>query len=132
MLRLVTQLYRAYHCKTCNDTKMAKTLAEVSRTLKNEYSELSDSGGWRAVGSRHGISGGMAYRIVVDGYNPRSPTVRAKLGLPSIVPTPACPNCGQVHVAKRCPHLRRDKRDLWSMSKTEILKALGDRYEIKA
>lgn len=58
---------------------------------------------WRAVGAKMGITGGMAYRLANEpGYEPKSPHYRHVLGLPALIPAPACMKCGQVHVTKRC------------------------------
>lgn len=40
------------------------------------------TGSWEATGAFLGVSGGLAYRIAVDGYEPRSVEARSKLGLP--------------------------------------------------
>lgn len=43
------------------------------------------------------------------GVFPKSPVKRAAMGLSSLIPAPACPHCGIVHVSKRCPERRRWK-----------------------
>ena len=48
------------------------------------YEELQHEGGWRAVGEALGVSGGMAYKVAREGYQPRDPEIRAKLGLPAL------------------------------------------------
>ena len=66
---------------------------------------LSDYAGlmtWEKVGTKYGVSGGMAFRVAVHGYEPRKPETRRKLGLPIYMPAPVCPKCGGVHVTKRC------------------------------
>jgi len=40
---------------------------------------------WRAVGLELEISGAMAWRVANQGYEPKDPEIRAKLGLPQIV-----------------------------------------------
>ena len=57
---------------------------------------------WRATAKFFGISGGMAWRIGVTGYEPKETKIRTKLQLPSLVPAPVCLKCGQVHVTKKC------------------------------
>ncbi len=39
-------------------------------------------GSWRKVGAEIGVTGAMAYRVAKEGYQPKSPEIRAKLGLP--------------------------------------------------
>ncbi len=62
------------------------------------------------MGAAFGISGGMAYRMVNEGYEPKDPHIRVKLGLPAMVPAPACPVCGEVHVSSRCPMQAAERR----------------------
>ena len=57
---------------------------------------------WRQIGAQYGITGGMAFRIATQGYEPKSPIIRTRLGLPSMVEVSACPKCGGVHVKLRC------------------------------
>jgi hypothetical protein len=40
------------------------------------------TGSWEATGAFLGVSGGLAYRIAVDGYEPRSIEARSRVGLP--------------------------------------------------
>jgi len=61
--------------KACNATR-GRLLAM--------YEELQHEGGWRAVGEALGVSGGMAYKVAREGYQPRDPEIRAKLGLPAL------------------------------------------------
>ena len=62
---------------------------------------------WSAVGAEIGITGGMAYRVAVQDYEPQKSSIRAALGLPVLAPAHVCPACGVVHVAKRCPATRK-------------------------
>ena len=39
---------------------------------------------WAKVGAENGISGGMAYRVAVQGYQPRDMQIRNILGLPPL------------------------------------------------
>jgi hypothetical protein len=39
---------------------------------------------------------------ILQGEFPRSVCKREALGLPMLLPAPACPKCGGVHVTKRC------------------------------
>ena len=56
---------------------------------------------WRAVGAEYGVSVGAVYRLAVLGKEPRDNAIRARLGLPRLVPVPVCPKCGVVH-SKTC------------------------------
>jgi hypothetical protein len=44
---------------------------------------------------------------MAKGKEPRSPHLRARLGLPALVSLPPCPKCGEVHLAKTCPAARK-------------------------
>jgi hypothetical protein len=52
------------------------------------------------------IDPGMAYRIVIDGYEPKRPATRLRLGLP-----PICPTCYQ-HLPKPPRITRFDKAQM--------------------
>jgi len=53
----------------------------IRAKLREEYQRQVGSGGWRAVGTVFGISGGMAYRVAVQGYEPRDGEIRKRLGM---------------------------------------------------
>ena len=92
----------------------------ISKRLIGRYRVL---GIWQAVGAEIGITGGMAFRVAVDGYEPQKSTLRAALGLPITMPIPVCPRHGVVHVSRRCPpdkpatprrpSLRARRKALW-------------------
>jgi len=44
---------------------------------------MGNLGSWRKVGAEIGVTGAMAYRVAKEGYQPRDPEVRARLGMPS-------------------------------------------------
>ena len=46
-------------------------------------------GTWRSVAASLGISGGMAYRVALQGYEPHDPAIRKALGLPILTPVVA-------------------------------------------
>ena len=48
------------------------------------------------------MTAGTARRIAVEGHEPVDHDIRVALGLPALIPAPACVKCGQVHVTKRC------------------------------
>lgn len=41
---------------------------------------------WRKIGECYGITGGMAYRIAMQDYDPVDPEIRQRLGLDAITP----------------------------------------------
>jgi hypothetical protein len=88
-------------------------------------------GGWREVGRRYGISGGMAFRIATQGYEPKEAAIRVILGLPARVEVSACPHCGGVHLKSRCSQLRTRHRDLFGMEVEELQWRLENRVEVK-
>jgi len=47
------------------------------------------SGGmtWREIGAVYGVTGAMAYRVATQGYEPKDPEIRRKLGFPIPVTT---------------------------------------------
>lgn len=97
----------------------------VRRKVEKCYGELRN---WRRVGAELGISGGMAYRIAVDGYEPREAQIRVRLGLAAMAEAPVCERCGVVHVSKRCTGKRRRGRDLWELE-ADVLRMMLERRE---
>jgi len=73
----------------------------VRRKMSDDYEVL---GTWDAVARKWGVSKGMAWRMVNEGYEPRNSTIRKKLGL-----------------------RRGRKADLFSMDEKDLLRALEDR-----
>jgi hypothetical protein len=70
----------------------------VQARLLADYALLQD---WKAVGAKNGVSGGMAYRVAAQSYEPRNTAIRARLGFPALAPAPVCPVHGVVH-ARTC------------------------------
>jgi hypothetical protein len=100
-------------------------LDTIRHKIKKAYRKRHN---WRDVGAEFGITGGMAYRIAMDGYEPKRASIRVKLGLPAFLPAPVCPKCGVVHVAKRCTARRKPKhKPLISSSLAELLWMLDHR-----
>ncbi len=63
-------------------------------TIQAAYSRLNN---WRKVAAEFGLTSGLAYRIAVDGYEPKEPHIRTLLGLPAYALAQVCPKCGEVH-----------------------------------
>lgn len=103
-----------------------RKLEVLRRDVKNAYKRLKN---WRAVGREFQITSGMAYRIAMDKYEPKDPHIRYLLGLPALVPAPVCPECGEIHLAKRCPKRARPKR-VQDMTAEELRWALEHRKVI--
>lgn len=94
----------------------------IRHKLRKAYREARRTGGWRVVGKQFGIPTRTAWRIAMTDYEPRNARIRHQLGLSVMVEVPACPECGQVHMTKRCPTKRLLHKDLFAM-KPEELKA---------
>ena len=94
----------------CNATERCHviTIRHLSHVMTKAHCRAS----WRQIGASYGITGGMAFRIATQGYEPKSPIIRARLGLPAMVPVSACPKCGGVHVKLRCDAGRVVRREL--------------------
>jgi hypothetical protein len=100
------------------------SLKDLRKRLKSAHCELHS---WRKVGALYGISSGLAYHIAIEGKEPHDPKIRHRLGLPAYAPAPCCVECGQVHVAKRCPNKRQDYTDLFAMPTNRLIKMLMER-----
>lgn len=87
-----------------------QTLETVQKRLQAERVEL---GSWEAVARENGVSIGTAVRVS-HGYEPKTPSIRAVLGLPITAPALVCAIHGVVHVSSRCPSKRKTmKRKDW-------------------
>ena len=80
-----------------------RTIAALRRELLSLHQEKS----WRSVGEAFDIPGRTAHRIATSDYEPKRADIRFHLGLPALIPAPACLKCGQLHVSKRCPNGRK-------------------------
>ena len=58
----------------------------VRRRLKAEYKELE---GYKPVAQQYGVSAAMVWKIIEEGYVPKTYDVLKKLGY-----IPTCPRCG--------------------------------------
>lgn len=77
---------------------------------------------WRKIAAFYGVSPGLIQLIAVKGYDPKKPHNRHLLGLPVLLPAPACPTCGKVHT-RNCSRPTR-----WlDMSITRVRWALDHR-----
>lgn len=91
--------------------------------LRASYTTL---GTWRAVGDAYSVPARTAWRIANTDYEPKSSSLRLRLGLPALAPAPVCPRHGIVHTRKTCPRPRR-YRDLWDIPTTELRRMLEER-----
>ena len=108
------QKKRSVTACNANSSAMKNNFGDLRVRIKGAYlarrNARDEHRTWREVGDQYGISGGMAYRIAVDGYEPKDPHIRFTLCLPALIPAPACPRCGIVHVS-RCTANRKPRHD---------------------
>ena len=74
-------------------------LKQLSLNIRNAYEAEKN---WRRGAAWFDINPGLAYKIGVQGYDPKNPHLRIKLGLPALVPAPVCLDCGDVHITGFC------------------------------
>lgn len=68
---------------------------------------------WRAIAAHFpGVPAATLCAIAKHGRDPKSPRIRAALGLPTYADAPVCPVHGVVH-AGRCPRKSTDTYDAW-------------------
>jgi len=105
-----------------------KQLGQLSLELKKSHKRL---GNWRAVGAVYGVNFATLRDIAEEGYDPKDPGLRWKLGLPAIIPTLACAKCGKVHVKRRCTRGRENRtyRHLWEIPVEVLRRMLEERVE---
>jgi len=104
-----------------------RTIGDIRHELRKAHRKLHT---WRAVGREWDLNCGMAYRIAMDGYEPKDAKIRVKLGLPAMVMAPVCKVCGVVHVSKRCTaKMARRTRDLSDFPVGELRRMLEDTLE---
>jgi len=102
-------------------------LGDIRREIKKSYKELQD---WRKVAKKYDLTPAMAWRIAVQGYEPKNAQIRLKLGLPSMAPAPVCPYCGVVHVKKHCDRQPVKHRDWYAVDPEELKILLARREEL--
>jgi hypothetical protein len=94
------------------DVMSYTALKNLQHELMLSHAMLSN---WRKVGEKFGVRHPIAYRIAMQGYEPKDEHIRAILNLPVLIPTPACRRCGVVHIARRCPLPRHQEyRDIFA------------------
>ena len=111
-----------------------RKIDDVRRDLKKSYKRLKS---WRLVGLEFGVSKAMAFRIATQRYEPKDRNIRRALGMEPIrtAPAPVCPECGEVHVTKRCvkkrgtTETRRTRRNLFDYSIKALRRMLEEREE---
>ena len=108
---------------------MTRTMDSVRREVQKSYRRLQN---WRRVGAELGITCGMAWRIGVQGYEPKEGRIRVRRGLSAMGVAPACTRCGVVHVSKKCTRSQvlRWRRDLWDWPVGELRRALENRQDL--
>lgn len=84
---------------------------------------------WRIVAkSFPGVHWATLNKIVTKkDYEPDDPGIRRKLGMAIYKPAPACAECGEVHVQKRCPNKPKTPRKNWV---SLYLGEVGDELEL--
>lgn len=84
----------------------AYTWDVVYRDINRHYERLKSL---RAVARIYGVNHAVIQRALKN-IEPENAHIRAALNLSALVPAPACPQCGAVHVSKRCPNTAGRKR----------------------
>lgn len=103
--------------------------------LRKELMKAHDTyGNWRLVASLPeylGVPAGTLCSIAARGYEPKNAHIRSLLHLPVLDYAPVCPRCGIVHVAKKCPGVKRLPRDLFEMEPSLLAWKLENRENAK-
>ena len=60
----------------------------VRRRLQQEY-DVDDKSGYKPLADKYGVSAAMIWKILTEGYVPKTYEMRKKLGY-----VPTCPRCG--------------------------------------
>jgi hypothetical protein len=95
---------------TTDSTPAAQSLPAVQNRL--QQLNMVDNLSFRkiaALSEFQGIPAGTLAHIA-KGREPKDPHTRALLHLPTFVPAPACPDCGEVHIKPTCPRKRKPRR----------------------
>ena len=91
------------------------TRDKLSRMLKQSHRKTRS---WNKTGKAFQMTGGMAYRIAMEGYDPASPSLRIGLGLGPRV----CPKC-----QRRITVPRQGVKRIADASPAELLWRLNNR-----
>ena len=83
-------------------------------TLRSRLTSARATGmTWRAIADHFpGVPAGTLCAIVKQNRDPKSPTIRQRLGLPAYQSAEVCPVHGVVHTG-RCPRKSADTYDAW-------------------
>lgn len=90
-------------------------IGTLSRILKKSHRKTRS---WNKTGKAFHMTGGMAYRIAFEGYEPADPVLRNALGLGPRV----CPKC-----ERKITTPRKAPKRIFDMSAKELLWCLNNR-----
>ena len=102
-----------------------RTLEQIRTDLQEIHAKTKS---WEQAGKRYGINKAMA-RLIAGGYKPGA-KIRKVLELPEMLPAPACPRCGVVHVTSRCPATRKPATRWADMPLRDVRRAIENRVEV--
>jgi len=95
-----------------NSRRRSTSLVRTSDNVQGELKVIHDTSDmvWRDIANLEqyrGIPPGTLSTIAKHGYVPKK--WRTRLGLPVLLPAPACIRCGEVHTTKRCTAGNNDR-----------------------
>lgn len=95
------------------------TWERVQRDIRANYARTKSL---RAVAHMYGVNHAVIQRALL-GQEPTKPHARHALGLPPLIPAPACVECGEVHVTRRCPKKAKRQRPRRIAIRTDDMKS---------
>lgn len=99
--------------KQISALKIRLGLPAAVLTYRDAASELTDRAGFTVSAA--------AVWDYCHGHEPRVARLRKVFGLPVLHLAPACPGCGDVHLAKRCPNApKRAGPKRWQPTKADV------------
>jgi hypothetical protein len=110
-----------------------KAYNKIRRAMRRALRRSGPHGGYRAVASQFGVSAGMAYKIITEGYMPSEKSVCVPLGLPYKVAVEVDPITGRVYLPAEIQVIkaRIKRRRLEEMTPEELRWRLDHREEVR-
>jgi hypothetical protein len=100
------------------------TFDKLKFDVQSVYNPKSKKTSLRGLAETYRVSHAVIARILA-GYEPKAARIRLALGLPALKLAPACPLCGEVHVAKRCTRVKSTRPRFRHSWKKTCIQALG-------
>lgn len=100
--------------RTRRKTELKHYITTHNITQDRLCADYQHNTSWEDVGRIYGVSAGLAYKIAVQGYEPKSPELRRKLGFPiftkvELITSTPCQDGTQILEVRECIHCEQHR-----------------------